>query len=163
MTSVEESPSWLGKTTKKVWSFLTIPIKKLFVFNFILALFEKNVLLTPKIKNTNLVALESVESLYHNIGLQINNKNVPIFTETWQLMIKHWYRFLRRFSADFVSIKYSSTLSASLWHINLLLYFTFRKYCEAARRRFFMSPNSFIKTFIIFSNNVTIIIFKCKA
>ena len=110
--SVEESPSWLGKTTKKVWSFLTIPIKKLFVFNFILALFEKNVLLTPKIKNTNLVALESVESLYHNIGLQINNKNVPIFTETWQLMIKHWYRFLRRFSADFVSIKYSSTLPA---------------------------------------------------
>ena len=81
--SVEESPSWLGKTTKKVWSFLTIPIKKLFVFNFILALFEKNVLLTPKIKNTNLVALESVESLYHNFGLQINNKNVPIFN--WNL------------------------------------------------------------------------------
>ena len=77
--SVEESPSWLGKTTKKVWSFLTIPIKKLFVLHFILALFGKNVLLTSKIKNTNLVALESVESLYHNFGLQINNKNVPIF------------------------------------------------------------------------------------
>ena len=51
--------------------------------HFILALFGKNVLLTAKIKNTNLVALESAESLYHNFGLQINNKNVPIFS--WNL------------------------------------------------------------------------------
>ena len=40
--------------------FLTIVIK----FLVILAFFRKNVLLTAKIKNTMLVALESVESLY---------------------------------------------------------------------------------------------------
>ena len=40
--------------------FLTIVIK----FLVILAFFRKNVLLTAKNKNTMLVALESVESLY---------------------------------------------------------------------------------------------------
>ena len=40
--------------------FLTIVIK----FLVILAFFRKNVLLTAKIKNTMLVAMESVESLY---------------------------------------------------------------------------------------------------
>ena len=40
--------------------FLTILIK----FSVILAFFRKNVLLTAKIKNTMLLALESVESLY---------------------------------------------------------------------------------------------------
>jgi hypothetical protein len=44
-----------------------------------LALFGKNVLLTAKIKNTNLVALEAAESLYHNFGLQLINKHVQIF------------------------------------------------------------------------------------
>ena len=44
--------------------FLTIVIK----FLVILAFFRKNVLLTAKIKNTMLVALESVESLYQEFG-----------------------------------------------------------------------------------------------
>ena len=42
---------------------LTIVIK----FLVILAFFRKNVLLTAKIKNTMLVALESVESLYQEL------------------------------------------------------------------------------------------------
>ena len=33
-----------------------------------------------------------------------------LVTEIWQLMTKPWYRFLRRFSAAFVSLIYSSTL-----------------------------------------------------
>ena len=45
--------------------FLTIVIK----FLVILAFFRKNVLLTAKIKNTMLVALESVESQYQEFGL----------------------------------------------------------------------------------------------
>ena len=44
--------------------FLTIVIK----FLVILAFFRKNVLLTARIKNTMLVALESVESLYQEFG-----------------------------------------------------------------------------------------------
>ena len=44
--------------------FLTIVIK----FLVILAFFRKNVLLTAKIKNTMLVALESVESLYQEFN-----------------------------------------------------------------------------------------------
>ena len=44
--------------------FLTIVIK----FLVILAFFRKNVLLTAKIKNTMLVALESAESLYQEFG-----------------------------------------------------------------------------------------------
>ena len=51
--------------------------------HFVLAFFEKNVLLTAKIKNTILVALESAESLYHQFGLQVVNKNVQIFR--WNL------------------------------------------------------------------------------
>ena len=44
--------------------FLTILIRIL----VILAFFRKNVLLTARIKNTMLVALESVESLYQEFG-----------------------------------------------------------------------------------------------
>ena len=49
-----------AKRPKEGDYFLTILIKIL----VILAFFRKNVLLTAKIKNTMLVALESVESLY---------------------------------------------------------------------------------------------------
>ena len=42
--------------------FLTIVIKFLVILTF----FRKNVLLTAKIKNTVLVALESMESLYQD-------------------------------------------------------------------------------------------------
>jgi hypothetical protein len=44
----------------------------------ILGFFGKNVLLTAKIKNTILVALESAESLYHKFGIQLMNKSVQI-------------------------------------------------------------------------------------
>ena len=52
------------KRPKECDYFLTILIKIL----VILAFFRKNVLLTAKIKNTMLVALESVESLYQEFG-----------------------------------------------------------------------------------------------
>ena len=54
-----------AKRPKECDYFLTILIKIL----VILAFFRKNVLLTAKIKNTMLVALESVESLYQEFGL----------------------------------------------------------------------------------------------
>ena len=53
-----------AKRPKECDFFLTILIKIL----VILAFFRKNVLLTAKIKNTILVALESVESLYQEFG-----------------------------------------------------------------------------------------------
>jgi hypothetical protein len=53
-------------------------MKILFITHFILAFFGKNVLLTAKIKNTILVALESAESLYHKFGIQLMNKSVQI-------------------------------------------------------------------------------------
>ena len=52
------------KRPKECDYFLTILVKIL----VILAFFRKNVLLTAKIKNTMLVALESVESLYQEFG-----------------------------------------------------------------------------------------------
>ena len=45
--------------------FLTVLVKFLFIQHFILAFLGKKVLLTAKIKNIMLVALESAESLYH--------------------------------------------------------------------------------------------------
>ena len=45
--------------------FLTVLVKFLFIQRFILAFLGKKVLLTAKIKNIMLVALESAESLYH--------------------------------------------------------------------------------------------------
>jgi len=81
---VEESLSRHGKTTwRSVIFFSQFQLKKLFILHFIVALLGKNVLLTAKIKNTNLVALEAAESLYHNFGLQLINKNVQIFN--WNL------------------------------------------------------------------------------
>ena len=53
-----------AKQPKECDYFLTILIKIL----VILAFFRKNVLLTAKIKNTMLLALESVESLYQEFG-----------------------------------------------------------------------------------------------
>ena len=58
--------------------FLTNLIKFLVITHLFLAFFGKNVLLTAKIKNTIIVALESAESLYHKFGLQLVNKSVQI-------------------------------------------------------------------------------------
>ena len=72
---VEESLSWLGKTIQK---------SVIFSHNSdILALFEKILLLTGKIKNTKLVALELAESLYHNFVSSLIAKMYTSITEIW--------------------------------------------------------------------------------
>ena len=48
-------------------------------FAFYFGTFWKKCTFNSKNKNTNLVALEVAESLYHNFGLQLINKHVQIF------------------------------------------------------------------------------------
>ena len=61
------------------FSFLQFEIKNIHFAFYFGTFWKKNVLLTAKIKNTNLGTLEAAESLYHNFGLQLINKNVQIF------------------------------------------------------------------------------------
>ena len=78
---------------------MRILIKFLFISHFVLAFFWKNVLLTAKIKNTILVALESAESLYLSLvfslwtKLSLWTKMCKNLTEIWQLMTKLGYCF----------------------------------------------------------------------
>ena len=60
----------------RVCLFFTILLKFLIITHFILAFFGKNVLLTAKIKNTILVALESAESLYQSSNFMRSTQNL---------------------------------------------------------------------------------------
>ena len=65
-----------------------------------------------------LVDLESVESLYHQFGLQVFYKNIQIFK--WNLTADDWTLisvFTSSFCSFFLSIKYSSTTEVTLLNL----------------------------------------------
>ena len=98
-----------------VWSFSHNSNQIFSHYPFVLAFFGKNVLLTAKIKNTILVALQSAESLYQiwSSAYELKCKNLQLKFDSW------WQNFdavfLRPVSAVFVSISNRRTLFRSQW------------------------------------------------